>query len=62
MTNFTGEPPSANFTGTLRGPVETDPRTGEQFRAVIEYERGWCVDKFVTIVRTERMVRNGYPA
>lgn len=45
------EAPSATFTGTTRGPVITDENTGEQVRAVYEWERGECVDRYVTIVR-----------
>ena len=37
------------FTGTILGPIESDPRTGEEFRTVFTYQRGECTDAYVTI-------------
>jgi hypothetical protein len=44
------EAPSATFTGTTLGPV-TDGERGEQVRAVYEWKRGECTDRYVTVVR-----------
>lgn len=41
----------AGFTGTVLGPVATDPRTGESCRQVFIYEGGECTDRYVTITR-----------
>ena len=38
------------FTGTIEGSIERDPKTGEQFRPVFTYQRGECVDAYVTLV------------
>lgn len=53
---------NARFTGITTGPVETDPQTGEQFQVIAEYDQGECIDRYVTMVRTERMILNGHPA
>lgn len=38
-----------SYTGTLRGPVVTNPATGEQSRVILEYENGECSGRYVTM-------------
>jgi hypothetical protein len=38
------------FTGTIEGPIERDPETGQDFRPVFSYQHGECVDAYVTLV------------
>lgn len=43
---------AAGYTGTVLGPVITDPKTGAGYRQVFSYENGECTDRYITKVRS----------